>query len=584
MRESAIHVPRSATPPPPSSAGGKYAAALRLLSLRDRVSLLMLTTGRIAVGLCDLLVAAAMYLLFLTLQGHTAVPHLFGLPQTVLSLGIITATLVVTRSLADSSTALLSLRRIHHLQTELLLRLVRGYSQMQWTHFVERNRSELVNFAIHTTRDAADFFHRWIELVASVVVVLVMAVAVIWKSPPAAAGVAVLLAAVYALHRYGIRGSLQTAASSREDSVRRLQRDLTDLFSSGKEIRTYRLQSFFSERIRHHAQRMASGSVRAVFLPQVGRSIADQGAVLIFLVMVIVVQLHQSDTHGLLALLAFYFVLSRRLLPLTSQIALIAGQMESAWEHVRIVDTELQECLRHRAAPEPTRLPTAGYAVELSQVSFSYLEDKPILTNLDFRLREGEIVVLQGASGSGKSSLLNLIAGIADPRSGTILCDRARVCYVPQEVPLLDDSIRTNLLFGSTGIPDEELMRALRTARLDQFVAAQPSGLAAGVGDNGSLLSGGQRQRLGLARALVRGGDTLLLDEATSALDEDSEREILEALAASGKAVLLATHRVRAHLFAHRVLQLCGGELLEERAYLECRRQMQRDSASLSSS
>jgi ABC-type bacteriocin/lantibiotic exporter with double-glycine peptidase domain len=562
---------RGAGPRSASSAAGKYAAALRLLSLRTGLALVLLTTGRITVGLCDLLVAAAMYLLFVVLQGRATPPHLLGRPQTILSLGIITAILVVARTIMDTSTALLALRRIHSLQTELLLRLVRGYSEMPWTHFVERNRSELLNAALHTTREAADFYHRSIELVASVLIVGIMTVAVIWKSPLAASGIALMLAAVYALHRYGIRDALQVAAASRENSLRTLQRDLADLFSSGKEIRTYHLHSFFSNRILRSAQRMASSNTRAVFLPQVGRSMADQGAVLVFLAIVIVVQLRQGDAHQLLALLAFYFVLSRRLLPLTSQIAFIAGQMESAWENVRVVDAELDQCRRYRASPSPAQLPAFGYAVEFSRVSFSYRQGTPILIEVDFRLREGEIVVLQGASGIGKSSLLNLIAGIAQPQSGSIRCDRASVCYVPQEVPLLDDSIRNNLLFGLAAVSDDELKHALTIACMDQFIAAQPFGLATSVGDNGSLLSGGQRQRLGLARALLRGGNTLLLDEATSALDEDSERQILEALAASGKTVLLATHRSGAHAFAHRVLQLRNGRLCEDIVYSECR-------------
>jgi ABC-type multidrug transport system fused ATPase/permease subunit len=549
------------------------------------VVLALLTAARIAVGLCDLLVAASTYLLFLVLQGHASVPHLLpGRPRTILSLSIVTAALVVARTLMDSSTALLALRRIHSLQIELLLRLARGYSEMQWGRFVECNRSQLVNAAIHTTREAADFYHRWIELVASVFIVGIMTMAIIWKSPLAACGIAIVIAAVFTLHRFGIRPSLQSAAASREDSLRLLQRDLADLFSSGKEIRAYRLRSFFSARIRRNAKRMASGNTRAVFLPQVGRSVADQGAVLVFLVMIIAVQLRHGDAQALLALLAFYFVLSRRLLPLMSQIAFIAGQMDSAWEHVRVVDTELQECFVHRAFDLPVRLPRPGYAVEFSCVSFSWRKDKPILREIDFHLREGEIVVLHGASGIGKSSLLNLIAGITHPQSGSIRCDRAEICYVPQEVPLLDDSIRNNLLFGLAGVSDDDLMHALRIARMDQFVAEQPLGLATSVGDNGSLLSGGQRQRLGLARALVRGGSTLLLDEATSALDEESEGQILGALGASGKAVLLVTHHARTQAFAHRVLQLRDGRLSEHLTYSECRQQLQAEAACRSSS
>ncbi len=172
--------------------------------------------------------------------------------------------------------------------------------------------------------------------------------------------------------------------------------------------------------------------------------------------------------------------------------------------------------------------------------------------------------MLRGVSGSGKSSLLNLIAGVSQTATGVICVDRASVAYVPQEIALLDDSIRNNLLFGLTEKSDAELMNALAAAKLSEFVAAQPLGLDTGVGDNGILFSGGQRQRLGLARAILRGATLLLLDEATSALDEEAEGYVLKSLATAGIAVVLATHRVHKQFCAQRVVWLHKGRLIEE--------------------
>jgi ABC-type bacteriocin/lantibiotic exporter with double-glycine peptidase domain len=108
------------------------------------------------------------------------------------------------------------------------------------------------------------------------------------------------------------------------------------------------------------------------------------------------------------------------------------------------------------------------------------------------------------------------------------------------------------------------LMNALATANLAEFVAAQPRGLDASIGDNGVLFSGGQRQRLGLARAILRGASLLLLDEATSALDQENESQVLENLSASGVAILLVTHRALKQGFADRVFRLEEGRLIEE--------------------
>jgi ABC-type multidrug transport system fused ATPase/permease subunit len=549
-----------------SRSGRAWSVAVGLLNPRTRLVFALLTGGRILVGMCDLLVAAAMYLLFLLLQGHATTVRFRGNPPTILSVGLITAALVIARTGMDLATARLAFRQIQNLGSNLLLRLVQGYNEMRWNRFVERNRSEIVHHAIHTAREAADFYHRWIELASAAAIVAVMTVAIVYQNPLAACGFSALLAAVWGLHQGTIRSGLRQAASSREDSLRRLQRNLADMFSSGKEMRAYSLHSFFYDRIRRQAQRLAAASTRAVFLPQIARAVADQGAVLLFLALMIAVQLRQGDTRRLLALLAFYFVLSRRLLPLISQMSFVAGQMEASYENVRMVASELEEIEHHRRPKMPVDLPGAGWALELRRISFWFDGAAPILQDVDLRIRKGEVVVLQGASGIGKSSLLNLVAGVSEPRSGTVRVDRTGIAYVPQEVPLLDDSIRNNLLFGLTGKSDEDLMMALSCSRLDAFVAAQLHGLDTAVGDNGALLSGGQRQRLGLARALLRGANLLLLDEATSALDEESEEQILEMLCASGKTVLLVTHRARARRFAHRVLSFQAGQLVEESA------------------
>jgi ABC-type multidrug transport system fused ATPase/permease subunit len=544
---------------------GRWHTAIRLLRPWQRAVFALLTVARIAVGICDLALAAAMYLLFLLLQGRTP-HHPWWAPGTILSGALLTSIIVVIRASVDIFSSRSAFRQIQGLATDFMLRLTRGYSEMQWIRFVERNRSELANHALHTAREAADFYHRCIELAAGLVTVAVMAAAFVYQSVAAACGFACVLAAFYCLHRLLIRKRVQQAASKRESSLAKLQRGLADLFSSEKEIRTYGNYGFFHDRIRRETEGFAANHRRSVFLPQVARIVAEQGTVLLFLALIVFVQLRQGDTRQLLSLLAFYFVLSRRLLPLVSQISLIAGQMESSYENVRIIASELADCNKDRSPIAPALLPAPGLVLELKQVSFWFREGVPILRDVDLCLHAGELVLLHGASGIGKSSLLDLIAGVLQPASGTVRVDRAAIAYVPQEVPLLDDTIRSNLLFGLPARPDKELMPALAAANLADFVVAQPAGLETRVGDNGALFSGGQRQRLGLARALVRGSSLLLLDEATSALDQENERQILANLAASGAAVLLVTHRLHAHPLARRVFRIHNGFLVQEYA------------------
>lgn len=550
----------------PASPGNnrKFATAIGLLDIRQRTLLVFLTLERIAVGCCDLLMAAAMYLLFLLLQGRSPTHWVAWLPKTTLSAALLTAALVALRALTDFVSARSLFRNIQNLYTSFLLHLAQGYNQMPWAGFVKRNRSELLSRSLYTAREAADFYQFSVEIAAAVAIVAIMTAALIYQSPLTACLLGGALTLFYTVHRLLIRRHLQSAASNRELSLRALQRNLADMFSAGKEIRAYGNQSFFHGRIGKHAKRLAASSWRLGLLPQVARIIADQGAVLLFLFILIAVELRQGDSRRLLSLLVFYFVISRRLLPLISQISFNAGQMEATYESVGIITTELQECAHLRAPAAQIRRPRRGLVLELKNVSFSFPDGSPLLRNVNLSLRKGEFAVLHGASGIGKSSLLNLIAGVSQTSSGVVCADRSAIAYVPQEVPLLDDSIRTNLLFGLPEKSDSELMAALATAMLDDFVTAQPLGLDARVGDNGAVVSGGQRQRLGLARAILRGGNLLLLDEATSALDEDNEREVLKNLSASGVAIFMVTHRIYTQAFAHRVFRLREGCLIED--------------------
>jgi ABC-type bacteriocin/lantibiotic exporter with double-glycine peptidase domain len=544
--------------------GMRFGKAFRLLG-RRRLVFVWLIAERIAVGFCDLALAAAMYLLFLRLQGGVPSRHFWWAPKTNLGIALTTSALVVFRALLDIQSTRAVFRLKQNLYTDFLSRLVRGYSEMQWGRFVERNRGELSTHSVHTVKECANFYHHCIEMIAAVVVVTAMAAALLYQSPIVACGLGIAMLMFYSVHQLIVLQKLQLAAANLEHSVRTLQKHLLDMFSSGKEIRTYKNHAFFYERVGEQAEGVAAGSVRVTVLPQIARILTDQSVVLLFLCIVIVVQLQHGSTSHMLSLLVFYFVLSRRLLPLISHISFMSSHMESSYETVKTLDSELSECLLYHEPLLPLRLPAnAEFAAELDDVSFSFQDGVPIVRNATFRLRKGERVLLQGPSGSGKSSLLNLIAGVSQPTSGVVRVDPASLAYVPQEVSLLDDSIRSNLLFGLPNKSDAELMRALTVARLDDFVASEPLGLETRIGDSGVLFSGGQRQRLGLARAILRGATLLLLDEATSALDEATERQVLENLSSTGMTILFVTHRTHTQSFADRVLRIQEGCLTEQ--------------------
>jgi len=214
--------------------------------------------------------------------------------------------------------------------------------------------------------------------------------------------------------------------------------------------------------------------------------------------------------------------------------------------------------------------------LDAGNLSFSY-GGRPILAGASLSIQPGEHIVMLGANGSGKSSLIHLIAGYYRPSAGTIATGgsgydgldmrslRARLAIVPQNPLLFTGTIRENVVYGSENVSDEAFEEALREAGALDVVARQAQGAETQIGDNGVRLSGGERQRLAIARALLRRPDLLILDEPTNHLDQDGIEELMKSLKRLPfrPAVLLISHERRVVEYADRAWRLRDGKLEE---------------------
>ncbi|MGI9289872.1 MAG: ABC transporter ATP-binding protein/permease [Gammaproteobacteria bacterium] len=220
----------------------------------------------------------------------------------------------------------------------------------------------------------------------------------------------------------------------------------------------------------------------------------------------------------------------------------------------------------------------AGVTVDIRDVTFTYPgADEPAIRNLNMSLQPGETVALIGKSGSGKTTVTNLLLRTLDPDSGEILFNgqteedlslewiREQIGLVPQDPFLFYGTIRDNLTMAKEDATDEELMAAITAAELKDFVDVSPDGLDTKVGDQGTALSGGQAQRLAIARALLKDAPIVILDEPTSQIDVETEallNRALERLCAN-KTVLLIAHRLSTIEQADRIVVMHQGALVE---------------------
>ncbi|KAH7412302.1 P-loop containing nucleoside triphosphate hydrolase protein [Phaeosphaeria sp. MPI-PUGE-AT-0046c] len=217
--------------------------------------------------------------------------------------------------------------------------------------------------------------------------------------------------------------------------------------------------------------------------------------------------------------------------------------------------------------------------VQLQDVRFTYpgRPDHRVLRGVSIRAEPGQFIALVGASGSGKSTVMQLLERFYDPTSGSVLVDevaltdynlqdyRAQLAIVSQETTLYTGTIRDNILADKDDIPDEEVVQATKDANIYEFIMSLPDGFNTLVGAKGALLSGGQRQRIAIARALLRNPKVLLLDEATSALDSTSERVVQAALdlAAKGRTTIAIAHRLSTIQHADVIYVFDQGKVVE---------------------
>ncbi|HUU89955.1 MAG TPA: ABC transporter ATP-binding protein [Phycisphaerae bacterium] len=280
-------------------------------------------------------------------------------------------------------------------------------------------------------------------------------------------------------------------------------------------------------------------------------------------------------------LLTFFAILAATLDPVR-KLSNVSNRLQQAASGADRVYQLLGAELEPRYGQKGQDLPRLAEQIEFRNVSFEYVEGKPVLTDIDLTVRHGDVVAVIGRTGCGKTTLVSLVPRFFEPTAGSILIDgadtrdvtlrslREQIAYVPQETVLFADTVAGNIALGAPEadrrFPSRDAIEAAaRAAHADTFIREMPLAYDTLIGERGTTLSGGERQRLALARAILRDPAILILDEATSALDEETQALVQDTLREfiKGRTTLLIAHRLSTLSICDRIVVMEGGRIID---------------------
>lgn len=425
-----------------------------------------------------------------------------------------------------------------------------------------------------------------LTLISSIVLLCAIVGTLVYINPMVAIVAALSFGVCYGLITIITRRRLQRNSRYIANEMTQVVKSLQEGLGGIRDVLLHGTQPVYCKIYRESDLRWRVAQGENVFIAQSPRFLMEAIGMILIALFAYWVSGQPGGLVNSLPLLAALALGSQRMLPTLQQtyasIASITGSKISFSDTIEMLDQPLPSDLLQ---PPPNALPFERELV-LDQLSFSYYPEQPqVLKQLSLSIRKGERVGIVGSTGSGKSTLVDLVMGLLDPTGGHIRVDETNlthgnvrawqqsIAHVPQNIFLSDASLAENIAFGvhPDDINMQQVRRAADEAQVSEFVGDDPNGFNVIVGERGVRLSGGQRQRIGIARALYRRASVLILDEATSALDNETEQSVMRAMDRLDRdlTVLIIAHRLTTVRDCDLIVQLEKGEIVARGSYDE---------------
>lgn len=485
------------------------------------------------------------------------------------------------------------IRYVEGLGHWLRLRLLQQMATNPYHYFLQRNSGELLKKAVQDVRQMiAGVMLPILNGLSQCLTVLMLLVTLLIIDPWVAIIAAFSLGGFYILAFSFLKGRREIVSARLKAANRGAMREAQQFLGGIKPVKIHLVERTFLERYSEHSFIQATLNKWMPLYTNTPRYLIEPLAFGGMVIAVLVFAVQGESITDLLPRLGVMALAGYRILPNLQLLYGSASQLSMTRHALEEVHEEFEDALAGRPNPgmQKVRRPEPvpwSQCIVIEDLTFHYQgADSPLFRGLSLQIPKNQFVALIGETGSGKSTLVDLILGLHNPDSGIIRIDntvldaeslpawRSSLGYVPQEIFLVDDTIAANIAFGVAApkIDLEQVSKVAHIAQIAGFIENQlPKKYQTQVGERGVRLSGGQRQRIGLARALYHQPTTLILDEATSALDNETEADLMRAIESlHGEITLIViAHRLSTIEKADRIYELGHGKLLREGTFEE---------------
>ena len=468
----------------------------------------------------------------------------------------------------------------------MAMRLLRIYLEKPYKYFLKTNSSELQTYLISEVNMlTGGVIIPLIELVSRTFVSLVIFSLLLIVDTRISLIMFVSLGGAYLLVYLSRQKFLKHIGQLRIDMNLSRYKTLSELLNGIKTVMVYNEQSFFYKRYGKASKGFCEIHPKFSIILATPRYVLEFLAFGSILAVTIYLFVSAGNIQNAIPRLSLYAVAGYRLLPALQKAFTAAAKFRNNYPVLEKLYDDLMLGLKIEGELSTDKTPMPfNKELSLNSVRFNYDEsDQKIIKDLNLKVEKGQTIAIIGSTGSGKTTLIDIIVGLLQPKSGHLQVDATpldtdntktwqnNLAYVPQDVFLFDDTILSNIVLGREReeIDFERVKKATQLADIYDFIQGLPEGFETGIGERGVRLSGGQRQRLGLARALYRQPNVLVLDEATSALDSITEKGIIDSLKTLSKdlTTIIIAHRLSTVRHADCIYILNEGEIIAHGDY-----------------